>query len=50
MRTCENIILGQLTMGARQTKNAPLGDTYNDRWPLECSNMLGAVQKANVLL
>ena len=26
------------------------GDTYNDRWPLEWSNMLGAVQKANVLL
>ena len=25
------------------------GDTYNDRWPLEWSNMLGAVQKANVL-
>ena len=50
IRTCEHMILGQLTMGARQTKNAPLGDTYNDRWPLECSNMLGAVQKANVLL
>ena len=24
MRTCEHMILGQLTMGARQTKNAPL--------------------------
>ena len=44
MRTCEHMILGQLTMGARQTKNAPLpsdnciapltfdfpsGDSYN---------------------
>ena len=24
MRTCEHMILGQLSMGARQTKNAPL--------------------------
>ena len=24
IRTCEHMILGQLTMGARQTKNAPL--------------------------
>ena len=24
MRTCEHMILGQLTMGARQAKNAPL--------------------------
>ena len=24
MRACENMILGQLTMGARQTQNAPL--------------------------
>ena len=44
IRTCEHLILGQLTMGARQTKNAPLpsdnciapltfdfpsGDSYN---------------------
>ena len=27
MRTCEHMILGQLMMGARQTKNAPLSDT-----------------------
>ena len=24
IRTCEHMILGQLTMGARQAKNAPL--------------------------
>ena len=24
IRTCEQMVLGQLTMGARQTKNAPL--------------------------
>ena len=24
IRTCEHVILGQLRMGARQTKNAPL--------------------------
>ena len=24
--TCEHMILGQLTMGARQTKNVPLGE------------------------
>ena len=28
IRTCEHMILGQLIMGARQTKNAPLAHTY----------------------
>ena len=27
LRTCEHMILGQLRMGARKTKNAPLCDT-----------------------
>ena len=29
MRTCEHMILGQLTMGARQTKNVTLALTYH---------------------
>ena len=30
LRTCEHMILGQLTIGARQTKNAPLVRTFGE--------------------
>ena len=39
MRTCEHMILGQLMMGASQTKNAPLSSSLEVVWmsPESCS-------------
>ena len=39
IRTCEHVILDQLRMGARQTKNAPLGlerHPPNSAYPKNC--------------
>ena len=49
IRTCEHMILGQLLMGARQTKNAPLIVTYQSElfaqiWANPVSQLFSALQ------
>ena len=39
IRTCEHMILGQLTMGARQTKNAPLA-LMDSKKSKQCHNKI----------